>query len=352
MLPRRLLTESSRTIRLVVCVFDGGRRYFDLFDQPLLVRVHRVQPMDHVVLVHVRSGIAQGAERIHGIERCLTGAGQAAVDALRFVHDDDRPRRLDQVDGLFTAGLLAVLVEVVHILLVDRADGHHHDLDLRAGGEVTHLTELGGVIEEIVEGHTGIEPLEVLLGNLQGLVHAFLDRHGGDHNHELRESITLVQLEDRTQVDVSLAGAGLHFHGEVAGGERARWRQAVAELDIVEILEKLVIEQRQPVADAEVGFGHAQGQLLRGSTRKQIAGRQRRRGPHGNREFRAADLLAAEQVADSLDGLKLVIEVGFEMKLHRTRLASKGSAQPCRASTCTAILIWRGVNCRLRGFQA
>ena len=73
----------------------------------------------------------------------LPAAFQAAVHALRLVHDQDGPGRLDEVDGLLAAGLLAVLVEVVDVLLVDGADRHHHDLDVRAGGEVAHLAELG-----------------------------------------------------------------------------------------------------------------------------------------------------------------------------------------------------------------
>ena len=160
---------------------------------------------------------------------------QAAVHALRLVHDQDGARGLDQVDGLLAAGLLAVLVEVVDVLLVDGADRHHHDLDVRAGGEVAHLAELGGVVEEVVEGRVGVEALEVLLGDLERLVDALLDRHRGHHDDELGEAVALVQLEDRAQVDVGLAGAGLHLHGEVAGGERGRGRQAVAELDVVQV---------------------------------------------------------------------------------------------------------------------
>ena len=90
----------------------------------------------------------------------LPRACEAAVHALRLVDDDDRPRRPDQVDRLLAAGLLAVLVEVVDVLLVDGADRHHHDLDVRAGGEVAHLAELGGVVEEVVEGHAGVEALK------------------------------------------------------------------------------------------------------------------------------------------------------------------------------------------------
>src|SRR3546814_4496271 len=85
-------------------------------------------------------------------------------DLLRFIDDDDGARRTDQVDGRFAARLLAILVEVVHVLLVDRAHGDDHDLNGRAGGKVPHLAELGGIVEEIVEGLAGIEAFEMLLG--------------------------------------------------------------------------------------------------------------------------------------------------------------------------------------------
>jgi len=153
-----------------VGVFHRCRRDLDLLDQPTLVGVHRVEAVDHVVLVHVRGGVAQGAERVHGLQRLLARARQPAVHALRLVHDHHRVRGPDQVDGLLTAGLLAVLVEVIDVLLVDGADRHHHDLDVGAGGEVAHLTELGGVVEEVVEGHARVEAPEVILHDLERFV--------------------------------------------------------------------------------------------------------------------------------------------------------------------------------------
>ena len=51
--------------------FDCGRGHLDLLDQLALVGVHRVEPVDHVVLVDVGGGVAQGAERVHRAERLL-----------------------------------------------------------------------------------------------------------------------------------------------------------------------------------------------------------------------------------------------------------------------------------------
>src|SRR3546814_2986700 len=119
----------------------------------------------------------------------LAAALQAAVNALRFIDDDDGARRTDQVDGRFAARLLAILVEVVHVLLVDRAHGDDHDLNGRAGGKVPHLAELGGIVEEIVEGLAGIETFEMLFGDLESLVDALL--RSEEHTSELKSLMRL-----------------------------------------------------------------------------------------------------------------------------------------------------------------
>jgi hypothetical protein len=55
----------------------------------------------------------------------------------------------------------------------------------------------------------------MLTGDLQRLVHAFLDRHGGHDHHELGESIALVQLKHATQVNVGLPGPRFHLDREI-----------------------------------------------------------------------------------------------------------------------------------------
>src|SRR5690606_35397371 len=111
--------------------------------------------------------VPEGAEGVHRAEGLLPLAGEAAVDALRLVHDHDGVRGTDEVDGPLAAGLLAVLVEVVDVLLVDGPDGDHHDLDLRACGEGANLPEVRGIVEEVLEGDAGVEPAEVVLRDLE-----------------------------------------------------------------------------------------------------------------------------------------------------------------------------------------
>ena len=46
-----------------------------------------------------------------------------------------------------------------------------------------------------------------------------------------------------------------------------------------------------------------------------------------DRKLRAADFLAAEQLADRFDGLKLVVEVGFEVEFH-PEISAAGRTMP------------------------
>ena len=94
----------------------GGRAGdHDLLDQLQLEGAHRVEPVDEVVGIAVRGGVAQGAERIERLDRLLGLVG--GVHALRLVDDDDGPRRLDELDGLAAGELVALLVDDVALLL-------------------------------------------------------------------------------------------------------------------------------------------------------------------------------------------------------------------------------------------
>jgi len=54
------------------------------------------------------------------------------------------------------------------------------------------------------------------------LHHPFADRHRRYDDDKLGEPKTLVQLVDSTQVNIGLAGAGLHFDVEVPSGKTIR----------------------------------------------------------------------------------------------------------------------------------
>ncbi len=65
------LRRDEAHVRLVVGVLHGGRRDLDLLHQALLVGVHGIEPVNHVVLVHVGGRVAQRAQWVHRVERLL-----------------------------------------------------------------------------------------------------------------------------------------------------------------------------------------------------------------------------------------------------------------------------------------
>ena len=98
---------------------------------------------------------------------------------------------------------------------MDRADRHHHDLYLRAGRKVAHLAQLTGVVEKIFERCVGVQRTEVLFGDLECLIDALFNGNGRNDNDKFCEAVTAIQLKDGAQVDIGLACAGLHLHGEM-----------------------------------------------------------------------------------------------------------------------------------------
>lgn len=165
--PAPVARRQQPEVGAVVGILDRSRRHLDLFHQSAFIGVDGVEPVDHLILVYMGRRVAEGTEGIHRCQGLFAPPLQAAIDALRFVDDQDGAGGPDQVDRSLAAGLLVRLVDVVDILLVDGADRHHHDLDLGAGGEVADLTELGGVVEEVVEGGARVEGAEVVFGDLE-----------------------------------------------------------------------------------------------------------------------------------------------------------------------------------------
>ena len=165
--PAAVAGRHQTDVRPVMGVLHGCRGHLDLLHELALVGVDRVEPVDHVISVGVGRRVTQRAEGVHGRQRRPAPPLQPAVHALRLVDDQDGARGADQIDRLLAAGLLALLVEVVDVLLVDGARGHHHDPYLLADGEVPHLAEACGVVEEVLVWRARVECAEVVLGNPQ-----------------------------------------------------------------------------------------------------------------------------------------------------------------------------------------
>ena len=56
---------------------------------------------------------------------------------------------------------------------------------------------------------------KMIPGKIDALFHPFPDSHTGHYNNELLETIFSLKFKDGAQIDIGLAGAGLHLHGKM-----------------------------------------------------------------------------------------------------------------------------------------
>ena len=107
----------------------------------------------------------------------------------------------------------------------------NHDLNIGTCGKRAHIGQLGGIVDEIPAGRVIIERGKVLLGDLQGLIHALPNSDGRHDNDKLGKAELLVQLKNRLGVDVGFARPRLHLNGELIARQIVRLRQIVLLLD-------------------------------------------------------------------------------------------------------------------------
>ena len=187
----------------------------DSLDELLVVGIHRVQAVDHVVnaLLLVGRGVAQRHKRVERFEAILRSI---ALYGLGLVDDEYGVGLRQYVDGPAAPELVELHGDPPRVFAagVEGLGVDDHGVDGAVGGEAVNLRELGGVVDEVAY------PLAVLLGevllrDLEGLVHTLPDGHGGHDDDELAPPVTLVQLVHGLDVGVGLAYAGFHLHGEV-----------------------------------------------------------------------------------------------------------------------------------------
>ncbi len=99
--------------------------------------------------------------------------------------------------------------------LVERVDGHDHDLDPVRQSKLAHLAQVGRVVNVVAAGDIVVQAAQVGFGDLQGLEHAFADGDRGHNDDELAQPVAVVEFQGGAQVDVGLAGAGLHLDREI-----------------------------------------------------------------------------------------------------------------------------------------
>ena len=140
---------------------------------------------------------------------------------------------------------------------------------------------------------------------------ALIDGDTGHDDDELAEAVFLIEFVDRAEVDVGLAGAGLHLDGEVGVAPRigadAFKEQAFVHLEVHRAVEELAVGVVGVLHGTDVGVQPASVELFVGVEVAYDALAQRRVGLIAGH--------SCEDVHDALDGLLLVVEIRIELEL-------------------------------------
>ena len=159
--------------RLIVGVLHLDTSDLDLLDELPFVRIHRIELVHHVVLIDMRRRIPQRTKGVEGSNRRL--ALGSRIDALWLIDDDDRVSCLDKLDRSAAIHAivramndisLALLLRIVKALS-EGIDVDDHNLNTVVRREVTNLTELLRVVDEVIIADVVVQTLEMLLRHLQ-----------------------------------------------------------------------------------------------------------------------------------------------------------------------------------------
>ena len=159
---------------------------------------------------------------------------RGVVYALRFINDDDGVGILNKPHGCLAVQPVLGLIDDV-LCLLKSVDVDNHHFDVRAGGELPHIGQLSGAINEIPAGHIVVLQAKMLLSDLERLIDALTDSHRRHHNDKLGEAVFAVQFKNGLGVDVGLAGAGLHLNAKLHIPSNIGQGQAIPLLDSVHI---------------------------------------------------------------------------------------------------------------------
>ena len=190
--------------------FDG-----DLLHQPLVISLHRVQPINHIVdaVRLMRSGVTQRQKRTKLFQPFLC---LRSFDRLRLVNNKDRICFGDNVNGAAGTELVQLHINAASVFPFGverlRIDDHHVDGTIRS--KAVDLGQLRGIIDKeanLLSVFLG----KMLLRHLKGLIHALADGDTRHHDDELAPAVVLVQFVHGLDVSISFADARLHFDGQV-----------------------------------------------------------------------------------------------------------------------------------------
>ncbi len=271
-----------------------------------VIGVDRTEPVHAVVRAPVGRGVAERAERVESGDG---RRGRLRFHVLRLVDDYDGLGGLDELDR--PPARHAVLrpiddvrlcgIPVLFHILLERLYVHDEKLDRVGGRELTDPPELLGVIDAGVEWNVVVQTLQMLPQQRDAREHALADGDVRDDDDELGESITLVQLEDRAQVDVGLAGARLHLDREIHPVE------GITHGDPIAFLHGPKIREDRCLKCGLVGrLGVADPQLCESERRARL---------RGQRELTVRQRQLSEKVNDTRYRVTLIVERRVELEL-------------------------------------
>ena len=100
--------------------------------------------------------------------------------------------------------------------LLESVDANNRHFDVGASGELSHIGQLGGVIDKVPARYIVVLQAKMLLRDLKGFVDTLPDGHRRYHDNKFGKAVLAVQLKDGLGVNVGLTGAGFHLNTELA----------------------------------------------------------------------------------------------------------------------------------------
>ena len=241
----RLGQVDTLQIDIALCSCAAGFRNAldrNLLHQPLVVRFHGIQAVDHVVdAVALMGGrIAESHQRMELRQillRLLPLHGLGLIDdqnRIRLSDDIDRPAGAEFVQlHVDTAGILSSGIKGLGV------DDHNIDGAVRC--EAINFGQLGRVVDKKTDLFT-ILFRKMLLGHLERFIHTLADGDAGHHHDELAPAIGAVQLVHGLDVGVGLAHASLHLDSQVVMPlQLVRRFQLVGPLYLLQILQNVSV---------------------------------------------------------------------------------------------------------------
>ena len=262
--PWRILRGDDNAFQIQILVRTTKIFYlkafdFDLFDQPLVVSVQRIQNVDQIVLLGMGSRVVQREKRIELFQGFL-GSGVLFAHLLRLIQNQDRTVGCDDVNRAAGAELVPLGVDdtrrsislaAFHVLVLIHGGGKRlrvddHNIDAGVAGERIQLIQVAAVVDK--EPCLFAVALHKVIGSdLKGLLYAFTDGDTRHNNDKFAPTIPLVQLEHGLDVNIGLACAGFHLNIQRTPAQRCH--QLVRLMDVcfclqrADVLKQLLVGQ-------------------------------------------------------------------------------------------------------------